>query len=377
MNDTASNTADQVADPSGVAPVDADRTLVRPTEGRVVAGVAAGLARYFGISPAVYRVAFAALVLLGGSGIILYAAAWLVIPDERRGASVIEEAIRDRRSRPWLALGVFLVGLGLVFGITGSRFWADPGRGWLPALAIGLAIVWWQLQDRERPVTAAADGGAGSPAGPTEPTAGVPPRRRFPVFLPVVGVVIAGAGILGILEATDTVDVNWTLALAGGVVLVGVAVAIGAFFGRVGALAAVGAVLAAILLAVATIDVPLHGPIGDRTVHPTNVQALHDRYRQAIGNLELDLSDLDLPAGRTKVTASVGIGKLTVHVPDNALVLATASVTAGDTLLFGSHDDGWNVDRNVNHIGPATAADAPTLVLDTTVGLGKVEVVSG
>ena len=85
----------------GAAPADADRKLLRPAEGRVVAGVAAGLARYFGISPVVYRVAFAALVLLGGSGLILYAAAWLVIPDERRGESVVEEAIHHHRDRPW------------------------------------------------------------------------------------------------------------------------------------------------------------------------------------------------------------------------------------------------------------------------------------
>src|SRR5690349_20671539 len=90
---------------------DVDRKLIRPTEGRVVAGVAAGLSSYFGISPVVYRVAFAALVLLGGSGLILYAAAWLIIPDERRGVSVVEEAISKRRRRPVLAIGVILVGL--------------------------------------------------------------------------------------------------------------------------------------------------------------------------------------------------------------------------------------------------------------------------
>jgi phage shock protein PspC (stress-responsive transcriptional regulator) len=114
VNDTTTLT------PPGGASADADRKLIRPTEGRVLAGVAAGLARYFGISPVVYRVAFAALVLLGGSGFILYAAAWLVIPDERRGESVVEEAISHQRDRPWLIIGVGLVGLGLILGIAGS-----------------------------------------------------------------------------------------------------------------------------------------------------------------------------------------------------------------------------------------------------------------
>lgn len=367
------NAVSPTSDPPDPA-VDASRRLIRPTEGRVVAGVAAGLADYFGISATVYRVAFAALVLLGGSGVILYAAAWLVIPDERRGASVVEEAIRDHRSRPWLALGVFLVGVGLVFGIAGSRFWADPGRSWLPALAVGLAIVWWQLQDRDR-----RTGVKTAPAGDSETgstvTAPGPAKRRFPVFLPVLGILIAGAGILGVLDATDTVDVNWTIALAGGVVLVGVGVAVGAFFGRVGALAALGAVLAAILLAVATIDVPLHGPIGDRTVHPTTMRSLEETYRQSIGQLELDLSDLQLPAGRTKVVASVGIGQLTVLVPRNVIVEATADVTAGQTRLFGVEDNGWNVDRTAYRGG--LTGESPVLVLDTKAGLGQIEVRRG
>src|SRR5262249_12473492 len=155
---------------------DAERKLVRPTEGRVLAGVAAGLARYFGISPVVYRVAFTALVLLGGSGLILYAAAWLVIPDERRGESVFEAAVHDHRDRPWPVMGVGLVGLGLILGIAGGQLWTDPPRAWLPALAVGLAIVWWQRKDRagRRRVAPATESGETTLEQPQS-------RRRWPV----------------------------------------------------------------------------------------------------------------------------------------------------------------------------------------------------
>ena len=179
--------------------------------------------------------------------------------------------------------------------------------------------------------------------------------------------------MLGVLEATGT-DVDWTLALAGGVVLVGLGVAIGAFFGGVGVLAAVGAILAAALVAITTIDVPLHGPIGDRTVRPASVLAVQDRYRQAIGNLELDLRNVEFPSGRTKVAASVGVGHLSVLVPPDVRVEVRADVSAGETILFGSHDDGWNVNRLVADAG---SADAPTLVLDADVGLGQLEVRRG
>ena len=48
----------------------------------MLAGVSGGLARYFEIHPAVFRVGFVVLTLLGGAGILIYAAAALVMPDE-------------------------------------------------------------------------------------------------------------------------------------------------------------------------------------------------------------------------------------------------------------------------------------------------------
>src|SRR4051812_8150568 len=69
------------------APVDLKR-LERSRDDRMVAGVCGGLAHYFDINPAFYRVGFVVLTLLGGAGILIYAAAALVIPDQgRRGAN--------------------------------------------------------------------------------------------------------------------------------------------------------------------------------------------------------------------------------------------------------------------------------------------------
>jgi phage shock protein PspC (stress-responsive transcriptional regulator) len=366
--------------PTAPTATEAERRLVRPAEGRVVAGVCAGLARYFGISPVVYRVAFAALVLVGGSGLILYAAAWLVIPDERRGDSIVGEAIRDHRNRPWLVLGVGLVGVGLLLGIAESGFWPDPGDVWVVALAIGLAVVWWQIRDRGgEPSTIAAAQAHPGVAAQQAPTpaaggSGWPPGRRFPIFFPVVGIVTAAAGVLALLQATDVVNVDWTLALAGGVVLIGLAVAVGAFFGGVGALAALGAMLAAVMLAVSAVDLPLDGPIGDRTERPISVFELQDRYTQSIGDLTVDLSELQLPPGETRIRASVGIGQLTVRVPEAALVEVDAKVSAGAADVFGTRQDGWTVEqRVVDAAGPG----APKLTIDAEVGFGDLEVRRG
>ena len=68
------------------------RRLVRVDEGRWLGGVCAGLGRYFDINPLVYRIAFAALALAGGTGVLLYVAAWLVIPGERSEESFAVES---------------------------------------------------------------------------------------------------------------------------------------------------------------------------------------------------------------------------------------------------------------------------------------------
>ena len=68
----------------------------------MLAGVCGGLARYFGIHPAFYRVGFVVLTLIGGAGILVYLAAALVIPDEGKEDSIAAETLRDA-PRPPLA----------------------------------------------------------------------------------------------------------------------------------------------------------------------------------------------------------------------------------------------------------------------------------
>jgi phage shock protein PspC (stress-responsive transcriptional regulator) len=61
----------------------ASNALVRPRNGRIVAGVCAGLARRFGMSPTAVRVLFVLSMLLPGPQILLYIALWLIMPPER------------------------------------------------------------------------------------------------------------------------------------------------------------------------------------------------------------------------------------------------------------------------------------------------------
>jgi len=83
--------------PSGFGP---ERPVLRrPSGGRVLAGVAAGLARYFGVDPTIVRIAFVVLTVAGGAGIPLYLAGLLLIPEEGSEVSIAGSIIESHQSR--------------------------------------------------------------------------------------------------------------------------------------------------------------------------------------------------------------------------------------------------------------------------------------
>jgi phage shock protein PspC (stress-responsive transcriptional regulator) len=78
----------------------ADRAaLRRPSAGRMVAGVAEGLARYFGVDTTIVRIAFVVLTIVGGAGIPLYLAGLLLIPGEGSDQSVAGALVQSFQSR--------------------------------------------------------------------------------------------------------------------------------------------------------------------------------------------------------------------------------------------------------------------------------------
>ena len=73
--------------------------LRRPVQDGVVAGVAAGLARYLGVDVMIIRLAFVVLTIVGGAGIPLYLAGLLLIPEEGSDQSIAGSLIESLRSR--------------------------------------------------------------------------------------------------------------------------------------------------------------------------------------------------------------------------------------------------------------------------------------
>ncbi|MCY1137476.1 PspC domain-containing protein [Actinoplanes sp. Pm04-4] len=58
------------------------RRLARPRDDRWVAGVCAGLARRFGVSPGVMRLIFVVSILLPGPQVLIYFILWALLPNE-------------------------------------------------------------------------------------------------------------------------------------------------------------------------------------------------------------------------------------------------------------------------------------------------------
>jgi len=63
-----------------------NRRLYRCRENRVIAGVAAGVAEFFGLDPTLVRVLWFVSALFGGIGLILYIGLWIIVPLEPIGA---------------------------------------------------------------------------------------------------------------------------------------------------------------------------------------------------------------------------------------------------------------------------------------------------
>ncbi|GAB3425637.1 PspC domain-containing protein [Flindersiella endophytica] len=59
------------------------KKLVRPREGRMIAGVCAGIANYLKVDPAIVRLATVVLaVFTAGTAALIYAAGWILMPEE-------------------------------------------------------------------------------------------------------------------------------------------------------------------------------------------------------------------------------------------------------------------------------------------------------
>jgi len=76
------------------------KILTRSRYGRIIAGVCAGLADYFGVDVTLIRLIVAVLtVFTGGVGVLAYLVAWAVIPEEGEKSSIAENVVNKTQNR--------------------------------------------------------------------------------------------------------------------------------------------------------------------------------------------------------------------------------------------------------------------------------------
>ncbi|HHT11098.1 MAG TPA: PspC domain-containing protein, partial [Candidatus Atribacteria bacterium] len=62
-----------------------DKRLYRSRTDKILGGVCSGIAKYFEVDPTIIRLVAVALIFAGGSGILAYIIAWIIVPEEPSG----------------------------------------------------------------------------------------------------------------------------------------------------------------------------------------------------------------------------------------------------------------------------------------------------
>ena len=309
----------------------------------MIGGVCGGIGRYFGIDATLVRIGFVALALLGGTGLIVYAAALLLVPLDDAEAPATSSP-RDRNMAIGLLIAFIVIGLGL------GGFGLGFGGALVPLgfLALAGLAVWW-LVSGERP--------SGSPAT-------VVRRAALGVALLIGCFALAVASF-------------FASGLGGGVVVASIVIAAGA--GLVAAAFVGGArwlVLPALAIAlplafVSAADIDLDGGVGERQERPGTLAEVQEGYRLGVGELVVDLRDIDLPPGDHPLSIRVGVGHARVVVDESVCVASKAEVGIGAVAVFDRDSGGIDIDWSDSRRAPART---PRLVLDGQVGLGLIEV---
>jgi predicted membrane protein len=186
-----------------------------------------------------------------------------------------------------------------------------------------------------------------------------------------LGGLLVVLGGLWALDVADTVEIRAAIVLPIVLAVLGLGLIIGASDGPHSGLIVAGVFLSLIVVTAAAIPASFTAGVGDRRFVVTEQSQLESIYEVGLGNLVLDLSELDLSQVRS-VTISVGAGELSVVLPDEIPVRISATSGAGEINLLGQRTDGVAVSREYQSES-YTTSDV-RLTLDLTVGAGSIEV---
>ncbi|MEU3986968.1 PspC domain-containing protein [Streptomyces platensis] len=200
------------------------RKLYRSADGRLLGGVARGLAGHLGLPVSWVRIVFVALFMADGMGALLYAAFWFFVPlgvggVEHRQPAQADGRRRLLRHRPDKGQVFALIALLIGASIVASRFQLGQADGYLwPVLLIGagVALVWRQADNSRRAQWLELG------------------RRKglLPMVRGAAGVLLVGVGVTGIVVLQGSVRHLGSVLQAALAVVVGIALLAGPYLVR-------------------------------------------------------------------------------------------------------------------------------------------------
>jgi phage shock protein PspC (stress-responsive transcriptional regulator) len=312
------------------------RKLTRSTTDKHVWGVGGGLGRYFGVDPMLFRVAFGVSVVFGGIGIVAYLAFAAFLAADDGEPAWIEDKGR-------VGTAVIIAGLA-VAGITTLSppgFILGPGLFAIAVFTL-LGVAAYRAigrQVREDPARLVA---------------------KVVLAMVALGVALAAA-----------VAVGFVVALGGGVAVAIVSMVAGLGLITAGLLGGPRwlilpvLVLVVPLAVVSAADLDLEGGVGEKKYAPQTVDQIRPEYRVGVGEMLIDLRDLELPAGRTQVNVSVGIGQARVLVPNDVCASVHGDIGVGAADLPNRVDEGPDI---------AIREQPKQLVINADLGVGHLQV---
>ncbi len=353
----------------------APRVLRRRGDDRVIGGVASGIADYFNVDPLLVRIGFVGLMVFNGLGLLLYLGAWLFIPTDTDGQSIVQRVFAGRGLGSSLAaVALILLGAIVLYNIFPQ---IEPRTGYLELavialVAIGIGAVLFRRREPEPALAATTD--AATEATQTAPpvqrvVVRRPPRPASPLGWYVLGAMLVGIGLLALATGISGTAIDpgryFGLALA----VIGIGLVIGTWFGHARLLILLGVLLLPFAFAASLISVPIEGGFGSHFVTPSNSEELRDEYRLTGGQIFLDLTRMEDAGEPIDITASVGMGEIIVLLPDDAGLELDAAVGGGQLLILGTTEEGTRLEER-----QVVDGDGPQFVLDLEAGLGLVQV---
>lgn len=362
--------------------------LVRPVEGRSIGGVAAGLARYLGLSVGLMRFGFLVGVLFGGAGIVLYVAGWLLIRDESETEPIAQRVIDNLGSgSSWIGVALVvlaaLIVLDNVTFLSGSLLWAIVlviaglllYRGDIPGQSKSRSPAPSAPQASTATQTEApGDEGAGPPPPAVPTPAGPPPVPPAPPRPPsilgrlTIGVALLALGTLAVIDnLTPLIDPRPRHYLALGTLVLGLGLLTGAFIGRARWMILLGIFVVPPLIASPAAEVDWRGDF-ERVIAPVDVANLLPAYDVPAGNYVFDLTGVQWDGQVGDLTVDMGAGEIVVIVPDGVGLTGFTRVGIGQ--IEAPDGDRGGIGEIVREFNQA-GTDG-TLNLDLELGVGSI-----